>query len=476
MNKNKEELKLKIQSIFTKLRNVLNEREDKLLLDMLPPKEEFLESFQENENDENSNNLDLNGILNSNKGKNYYNNNGEYPSFKNNSIDNYNNYFNDNNQIIDDNLIEYPKSEIKIDEDHYSFAKENKKLKEKYQNSILNKDTLLDKTEEDNEKYNSIGSEPYNTSNSSIFQNSGYIGTVGNILHTVWDTGVQATSGVREKMNEYTLGKGVLYIGGKLVEGAVYIGGKIYEKSVDIINSEMTRNIFNKAGEGISYISQKITKNKNNGENNENNNYIDISDNINYDKNKNYIKHSDIENNYNILNDKRENFYILESLVDTFAYLQQIGICHRDIKPQNILCFGEKGYKISDFGEAKYRKKWRLKQTSVNYTSMQTVRGTELYMSPILYSALKSCPNKGANHNVFKSDVFSLGMCFLFASCLDYKSLYEIRKVNNMKKLTDLVEHCVNGKYSQNFIDILLCMLQINEKERPDFIELSSII
>ena len=71
-----------------------------------------------------------------------------------------------------------------------------------------------------------------------------------------------------------------------------------------------------------------------------------------------------------------EIFYILQSLVDTFAYLQEIGICHRDIKPQNILCFGEKGYKISDFGEAKYRKKWRLQQQSVDYTSMQTVRGT----------------------------------------------------------------------------------------------------
>ena len=34
MNKNKEELKLKIQAIFTKIRNVLNEREDKLLLDI----------------------------------------------------------------------------------------------------------------------------------------------------------------------------------------------------------------------------------------------------------------------------------------------------------------------------------------------------------------------------------------------------------------------------------------------------------
>ena len=34
INKNKQELKLKIQSIFTKLRNALNEKEDKLLLDI----------------------------------------------------------------------------------------------------------------------------------------------------------------------------------------------------------------------------------------------------------------------------------------------------------------------------------------------------------------------------------------------------------------------------------------------------------
>ena len=34
INKNKEELKLKIQKIFTKIRNVLNEREDQLLLEV----------------------------------------------------------------------------------------------------------------------------------------------------------------------------------------------------------------------------------------------------------------------------------------------------------------------------------------------------------------------------------------------------------------------------------------------------------
>ena len=173
---------------------------------------------------------------------------------------------------------------------------------------------------------------------------------------------------------------------------------------------------------------------------------------------------------------EEEIVYILQSLVDTFSYLQQIGICHRDIKPQNILCFGDKGYKISDFGEAKYRKKWRIQQSTVEYTSIQTVRGTELYMSPILYMALKTAPNKGANHNVFKSDVFSLGMCFLFASCLDYKSLYEVRQVNNMNKISEIVDKYVNKKYSQNFVDILLSMLQVNEKERPDFIELSTMI
>ena len=173
---------------------------------------------------------------------------------------------------------------------------------------------------------------------------------------------------------------------------------------------------------------------------------------------------------------EEEIVYILQSLVDTFSYLQQIGVCHRDIKPQNILCFGEKGYKISDFGEAKFRKKWRLSQNIEGYTSMQTVRGTELYMSPILYRALKTEPSKGVNHNVFKSDVFSLGMCFLFASCLDYKCLYDMRKVKNMIDVKNLVNKYVNNKYSYNFVDILTCMLNLYEKDRPDFIELSNMV
>ena len=264
------------------------EAEEKLLFENLPPRDEFLEPYniEDNENGNSSNNLDLNELLNMNKNSNNH---------ENNIINSNSGIIINDNQYLNDKIIDYPKNIITIDEDQYSLAKENKSLQKKSQNSILKKDSLLDSiNEEENEKYISVGSESNNiNNNNSIFQNSGYFGTVGNIIHTVWDTGVQATTNVKEKMNEYTIGKGILYIGGKLVEGVVYIGGKIVHK----------------AGEGINYITQRISR-RGGSENNENNNYIDISDNINYDRDKNYKNinlSSDIENNYNIINEKNEN-------------------------------------------------------------------------------------------------------------------------------------------------------------------------
>ena len=268
------------------------EAEEKLLFESIPPKNEFLEPYNiDNEDENQSNKIDLNEILYNNKNRiNYENNN--------------NDTINNENQFINEQIIDYPKSTIKIDEDQYAIAKENKSLQIKLQNSVLKKDSLLDNSEE-NEKYSSIGNEPNLSQSNFSLQNSGYFGVVGNILHTVWDTSVQATSGVREKMNEYTIGKGILYIGGKVIEGVAFIGGKIIEKGADIINSEMTKSIVHKAGEGFNYITSRISR-RNNNENNENNNYIDITDDNNYSRDiKN--SNSDIENNYNMLYDKSEN-------------------------------------------------------------------------------------------------------------------------------------------------------------------------
>ena len=176
---------------------------------------------------------------------------------------------------------------------------------------------------------------------------------------------------------------------------------------------------------------------------------------------------------------------ILSNLVCTFAILQKQGISHRDIKPQNILCFDNNEYKISDFGEAKKIQNIcvvnkRNKKYSYSYqdnTMKQTLRGTELYMSPVLFLALTTRPYSIVKHNTFKSDVFSLGMCFFLASCLDYDGLYEVREIiKNPSKTKLVVNRYLSKRYSEKYINLLASMLQINEKDRPDFIELEKAI
>ena len=157
---------------------------------------------------------------------------------------------------------------------------------------------------------------------------------------------------------------------------------------------------------------------------------------------------------------------IINQLIYTFALLQKNHISHRDIKPQNILIINNI-YKICDFGEARILKG--------NGLLVQTIRGSELYMSPILFYAL----NNGLTqiiHNTFKSDVFSLGMCFLLSGSLKNQSLYELRETNNMNVVTNVVNKYLGGIYSSKIIKIILLMLQIEEKLRPDFIQLEQEI
>ena len=157
---------------------------------------------------------------------------------------------------------------------------------------------------------------------------------------------------------------------------------------------------------------------------------------------------------------------ILYQLIGSFALLQKNNITHRDIKPQNILIVHNK-YKICDFGEAKI--------VPTEGVIQQSIRGTELYMSPILFKALNS-RQKNIIHNTYKSDVFSLGMCILLAATLTYQSLYDIRELDNMESVKNILVKYLIVKYSYNFVGSLLKMLEVNENLRPDFIQLENSI
>ena len=157
---------------------------------------------------------------------------------------------------------------------------------------------------------------------------------------------------------------------------------------------------------------------------------------------------------------------ILTSIVRALAFLQRNNIAHRDIKPQNILLYPNGVVKVADFGEAKEIKIAKRQNT---------LKGTEMYMSPLLYNAVKYGYNN-VEHNVYKSDVFSLGFCVLYAASLNFKVISDLREVNDMNVMKVKIGKYLNKRYSAKFTKAVIKMVEVNEKERVDFVEMEKYI
>jgi hypothetical protein len=173
-----------------------------------------------------------------------------------------------------------------------------------------------------------------------------------------------------------------------------------------------------------------------------------------------------VRSQYNLFYKESELLNILTQIVSTLVSLQNSHITHRDIKPQNILVINGK-YKLCDFGEIRVLKR--------NGIVVQRIRGSELYMSPILFQGLHSHLTQ-VKHNTYKSDVFSLGMCFFYAASLTYSGVDSIRELVDMNKIKEILFKYLSKRYSEKFILLILMMLEFNEEKRPDFIELDKKI
>ena len=160
---------------------------------------------------------------------------------------------------------------------------------------------------------------------------------------------------------------------------------------------------------------------------------------------------------------------ILKQISSALVFLQrEKKIAHRDIKPENILVFKNGIYKLGDFGEAKVNRYMRNNAKS-------TIRGTEMYMSPLLFKSLQDNLDD-VQHDIYKSDVFSLGYCFVYAAALDFKIIYEIRNLNSDFKVKKILQRMFFLKYSNDFIELLLKMICNKEEDRVDFIGLEKLL
>ena len=163
---------------------------------------------------------------------------------------------------------------------------------------------------------------------------------------------------------------------------------------------------------------------------------------------------------------EQELYNIMYQLIVTLAFLQKNHITHRDIKPQNIL-ISNGIYKLCDFGDVRLMQREGI--------VVQRVRGSELYMSPILFNGLRT-KQLQVRHNTYKSDVFSLGMCFLLAACLSYDGLVEIRELVDMNQKLFIINKHLSRRYSPKLIRIMGLMLETTESNRPDFIDLENAL
>ena len=145
---------------------------------------------------------------------------------------------------------------------------------------------------------------------------------------------------------------------------------------------------------------------------------------------------------------------LVSRLIDAFAYMQYFNIAHRDIKPQNIFLTASKDPKVGDFGSSKEV-----------YSDSSTFTGTPFFLSPKLRQGLVS-GQRAVAHNVFKSDVYSLGVTFLFMAALSPPA------IQNMRDLAQTTEGVISNLwYSDNLKYLLRCMLQEDEVNRPSFID-----
>jgi hypothetical protein len=152
---------------------------------------------------------------------------------------------------------------------------------------------------------------------------------------------------------------------------------------------------------------------------------------------------------------------MLKALVGVLAQAQRYGLSHRDIKTANILFDRYGVVKLADFGSSK----WAKGQSH----DPQTIQGTLGFTSSLLRQwylkfLMGAVKDSKLLHNVYKSDVYSLGVSFICFAML-------LHNPPN-PPFTNILPLPAHPYLSS----LLTRMIIEDESQRPDFIELEGLL
>ena len=175
-----------------------------------------------------------------------------------------------------------------------------------------------------------------------------------------------------------------------------------------------------------------------------------------------------------ILNEKYIKIIFLK-IAKAINFLHQMGICHRDIKLQNILLDEEYNLKICDFGFSSFITKYK----NGRIKKFEDFAGTLQYMAPEIIMRI---PYDGV-----KADIFSLGVVlfvlrtgkfgFPIAKVFDFYTdpnliLYKYIKEKNTKLFWNNIETSYKIELSDEFKELYIKMVSFQPKERPTIEEI----
>lgn len=140
-------------------------------------------------------------------------------------------------------------------------------------------------------------------------------------------------------------------------------------------------------------------------------------------------------------------------LIDGMKAINAV-IVHRDIKPQNILRFGNT-LKISDFGLSKY---------AFESTRSATLKG----YGSLLYIAPEGWRNE---KNTIQMDIYSMGIVFYQLATLEYpyqdiNQFSDVDKIRTAHLSSPINKACLNLNLPQNMISVILRMLDKSVEKR----------
>ncbi|CAK92244.1 unnamed protein product (macronuclear) [Paramecium tetraurelia] len=154
----------------------------------------------------------------------------------------------------------------------------------------------------------------------------------------------------------------------------------------------------------------------------------------------------------------------LLGLVDLLMKMQEAHLVHQNIRPLTISYINENTLKLCD----------NLFQSTAFQMAQQNPENQKIFeLSPKLLEAINQ-NNQFPRHNLFKSDVWSLGMCILQASLLDHcRDCFDFERghVDVSRKLALL-----NKNYSIKYEQVIVAMLSVDEESRPDFKQLMNFM